>query len=408
MLFSIAWKNIWRNKLRSLIVITAVTLGMIGGIISGGVLIGAADQSLADAADNYASEIQIRHPEYIINNDLKYYIKNSSVTTEFIKNIPGVKSAVSRIKVLGMINSPSNSIGIYINAIDPVAEKTVTSIYQRIPDTCGSYFESGKHFPIVLSQKTADKLNLKPNSKVVLSFLQLDTCYTGGAFRVSGIFKTTNSVFDGSNLFIRTSDLDKIAVFPKDIAHEIAVRVPKDEDLLRVKQTIQNAYPELSVMTWKEINPDLALYDDLMDKMIFVFLIIILLALGFGIVNTMLMAVLERIKEFGMLMAVGMSKRRVFKMIMYESIFLSSVGGVIGMIFSSILLNYWGRKGISFDSLQQGFEKFGFTSHIYPHLEPGFYFVLSFLIILTGILASVYPARKAIKLNPVEALRMDN
>ena len=131
------------------------------------------------------------------------------------------------------------------------------------------------------------------------------------------------------------------------------------------------------------------------------------MALGFAIVNTMLMVVLERIKETGMLMAVGMSKRRVFKMILYETIFLSAVGGVVGMLISAGLLKYWGKNGIVFGGMEEGFEQFGFASHIYPALEPSFYFTLSFLIILTGIIASIYPARKAVKMNPVEALKTE-
>ncbi len=407
-MLQIAWKNIWRNKLRSLIVIIAMTLGMIGGIISAGVMLGAADQSLADAADNYASEIQIHHADYSVNNDLQFYMDNTSEMLTFIKSVPGVTSASARVKMFGMLNSPANSTGIFINAVDPEIEKTVTAIYKRIPDSSGTYFESVKQFPILISQKTAEQLKLKVNSKIVLSFMQLDTSYCESLFRVCGIFETSNSGFDASNVFIRTSDLDKIAVFPADISHEIAIRVPKDESLQSVKESIQTHYPQLSVMTWKDMNPDLALYDDFMDKMIFILLIIILAALGFGIVNTMLMAVLERVKEFGMLMAVGMSKRRIFRMIMYESVLLSSVGGIIGMVFSAGVLNYWGRTGLSFENLKEGFSKFGFASHIYPHLEPNFYVILSLLIILTGILACIYPARKAIKLNPVEALRMDN
>jgi ABC-type lipoprotein release transport system permease subunit len=237
--------------------------------------------------------------------------------------------------------------------------------------------------------------------------MENDSIYSGGAFRVCGIYKTYNSVYDGTNVFIKKSDLKKISSIPENISHETAVRVPVDEDLEAVKSKILEKYPELSVTTWKESFPQLALVNDMMDKMIFVFLIIILLALGFGIVNTMLMAVLERIKEFGMLMAVGMSKIRVFKMIMYETIFLSAVGGIVGMLISGLILRRWGKNGISFDSMKEGFERFGYSAEVYPSLEPDFYFVLSFLIILTGILASVYPARKAVKLNPVEALRTE-
>lgn len=407
MLFSIAWKNMWRNKLRSLIVIIAMTLGLIGGILSAGIMSGAAKQSLKDALNDYVSEIQIHHPEFSENYDLNRYIENSAELNEFILNIEGVKSVSSRVKILGMANSPANAIGTFINAIDPDTEKNVTDIYKRIADTAGTYFESDRKNPILISRKTAEKLNLKLNSKLVITFTENDSTFSGGAFRVCGIYKTYSSVFDEMNVFIRQSDLKKISSLPDNISHETAIRIPVAEDLEPVKNMILEKYPDLSVLTWKESQGYLAILSEMMDKMIYIFLIIILLALGFAIVNTMLMVVLERIKEVGMLMAVGMSRFRVFKMIMYETIFLSVVGGVIGMLISAGLLKYMGKDGIYWKGVEKAFEQFGYSSHIYPSLEPDFYFVLSFLIILTGILASIYPARKATRLNPVEALRTE-
>ncbi len=407
MLLSIAWKNLWRKKLRSLIVIIAVTLGLIGGILSAGIMAGASDQALQDALNDYVSEIQIHHPNYSDNYELRYFIDNSDEFNEFISNIEGVKSVTSRVKILGMANSPVNAVGSFINAVDPGTEKTVTNIYKRIADTSGTYFESERKNPIIISQRTAKKLNLKLNSKIVITFTENDSTYSGGAFRVCGIYKTHNSVYDEMNVFIRRSDLSKISSLPENISHETAIRVPVDEDMETVKNKILEKYPDLSILTWKESQGYLAMASEMMDKMIYIFLIIILLALGFGIVNTMLMVVLERIKETGMLMAVGMSKFRVFKMIMYETIFLSAVGGVVGMLISAGLLRNWGKNGINFPGMEEGFEQFGFATHIYPALEPDFYFTLSFLIILTGIIASIYPARKAVKMNPVEAIRTE-
>lgn len=407
MLLSIAWKNIWRNKLRSAIVIIAVTLGLIGGILSVGIMFGSSDQHVKDAINDYVSEIQIHHPRYSENNEAKYIIENSDEIEKKISEIPEVKSVCSRMKIVGMANSPEAAVGIVINGINPVKEKTVTDIYSKIQDSSGNYFESENRNPILISSKLAEKLKLHLRSKVILTFQEKDGTMTGGAFRVIGIFKTTNAVSDETNVFVKKSDLARLTLFPENTAHEIAIRLNDKKAINNVKNIITKAYPDLSVMTWKEIQPDLAMITDFMNQMMAIFLMIILLALGFGIVNTMLMVVLERIKEIGMLMAIGMNRLRVFTMIMLETVLLSVVGGGIGMAISAGILNYFGRVGLNFSSVSKGLESFGYSAIIYPKVETSFYFMLSFLIIFTGILASVYPAIKAIKLNPAEAVRTD-
>ncbi len=407
MLISIAWKNIWRNKLRSGVVITAVTLGLIGGILSVGIMFGSSDQHVKDALNDYISEIQIHHPKYSENNESKYFIKNSESTENVLSQIPGVKSVCSRIKIVGMANSPEAAVGIVINGINPEKEKTVTDIYTKIPAGSGSYFENTKRNPILISSKLAEKLKLHLRSKLILTFQENGGTMTGGAFRVVGIFKTTNAMLDETNVFVRKTDLIRLTGFSENTAHEIAVRLTDKKMLETVKSEIIKKYPNLSVMTWKELQPDLAMVTDFMNQMMAIFMMIILLALGFGIVNTMLMVVLERIKEIGMLMAVGMNRIRIFTMIMLETIFLSIVGGGIGMAVSAGILDYFGRVGMNFSSVSKGLESFGYSAVIYPKVEVSFYFILSFLIILTGILASVYPAIKAVRLNPADAVRTD-
>ena len=134
---------------------------------------------------------------------------------------------------------------------------------------------------------------------------------------------------------------------------------------------------------------------------------IIFLALAFGIINTMLMAIMERIKELGMLMAIGMSKKKVFLMIMLETIFLTFTGSVVGMILGALVLKITGHTGLDFSSVGEGFEAVGYAAVVYPNIEINFFFGIIVLVILVGVLSSIGPARRALKLKPIDALRTE-
>ncbi len=245
-------------------------------------------------------------------------------------------------------------------------------------------------------------------SKVVMQLQAMDGNLTGGAFRVSGIFETNNMMFDGRYIFVKSEDINRITGFDENQSHEIAVILNDTEKVPQVVKKLKDMSPDLEIQTWKDIQPDLAMTTDFMAAMFYVFIAIILFALGFGIVNTMLMVVLERVKELGMLMAVGMNKLKVFSMIMLETIFLSLTGAIVGMGLSWVAIRYFGKVGIDLSSMfEEGLEAVGYAAVLYPEITLDYYAGVTLLVILTGIVASAYPARKALKLNPAEATRID-
>jgi putative ABC transport system permease protein len=170
---------------------------------------------------------------------------------------------------------------------------------------------------------------------------------------------------------------------------------------------LKSEYPNLQTLTWTELMPDMKMMNESMEFMIYIFVIIILLALGFGIVNTMLMVILERVKELGMLMAVGMNKLRVFTMIVLETIFLSLVGGIVGIALAVGLTIITGKTGLDLSLWAEGLSSAGFDTMVYPTIGIDSVITVTILVILTGIISAIYPARKAIKLNPAEAIRIE-
>ncbi len=406
MIWSVAWRNIWRNKQRSLIVIFSIVIGLVGGTFTAAFIIGMGEQTINATINNEVSHIQIHHPKYLENDETQYYINNAAAISDFIRKINGVKAVSERTKVVGMVNSASFTSGVQIVGIDPDVEIKVTAIHSLIKDTCGEYFKGVKKNPVVISTKLAEKLNVKVHSKIVLQFAKSDGTIQMEAFKVSGLYKTSNTNFDLSDVFVRNIDLaDSGRQYFR--THEIAILMNNKDSVGHVVSTLKSKFPELSVMTWKEIQPELGLFEDMSKVELYIILGIILFALAFGIVNTMLMAVLDRVHEIGMLMAIGMSKIKIFRMIMQETVLLTLTGGVIGMAISWLLIVAVHKHGIDLSSVSKGMEAFGVEAIIYPALSAEYYFNVTIMILMTGLLASIYPAIKALKLNPVEAIRQE-
>lgn len=405
MIVRLAWKNIWRNKFRSSLILGAIAIGLFAGTFMIAFITGWMRTTIESDISNQLAHIQIHTPEFSENNDITAYFLRDQISRT-VDTVTNVNSISYRLRVNGMLASAGNTVGVFIKGVNVPEEKEASTLHQFIPDSLGAFLTGDLKAPIVISQRLADKLKVKSRSKLVLTIQDTQGEMQSMAFRVGGIFNTTNSMFDESTIFVRYSDLFPYTGLPEGAAHEVAITVRNVETCKQVTPLLKKALPTMEVQSWDKLQPALGLVHSWTDLINMIILSIFLVALSFGIVNTMLMAVLERTKELGVLVCIGMNKNKLFSMIMLETLFLTLVGSSVGIIVAWLVTNYTGKHGIDLAfMLNANYENFGFSSVVYPLLEVRAFVEIVLLVVVAGIVSAIYPARKALKINSWEATK---
>ncbi len=403
MIAKIAWKNIWRSRLRSLVVIISVILGLWAGTFLLAYFFGIMDQRLDDAIGYEISHVQFHQTEFLEDFDPKFLIPNSSQILTDLNQNEKVKAVTGRLISYGMVGAPTTSSGGKFIGIDPAQEQAVTQLADLIAE--GEYLKADDKNKVIIGKKLADKLKVKLRSKVVFTFQDSEHNIVAGAFRVKGIFKSYNSGLEESNLYVCNNDLAKLINTNGEL-HEMAILLKDSKEVIPFVEEMKGQHQQLSVRSWKEVAPELALMVDSLDQYMIIFLAIILLALSFGIINTMLMAVLERGREIGVLMAIGMNKLRLFAMIFLETFFIIGLAAPFGLLLAYGSIQYLGATGIDISGMySESYASMGFQTTIYPHLDGGYYFQILIMVAITALLAALYPAYTALRLNPIKAIR---
>ncbi len=403
MLLRIAWRNIWRHKIRSLVVILSIAVGLWAGVFMVAFSWGMYKQYMRETVETHISHLQLHHPLFEEEDrEARYVLQSAPSIQAYLDTAAGVRASTTRAVTGGMISSPTTVSGVQVNGILPERENRVTGLASRIIE--GGYLNDEVRNPILIGKKLAQKLKVKLKSKVVLTFQDTSGGIVAGAFRVAGIYRSKNSSLDETSVYVHAAGLQQL-LGAEGAVHEVAVLLNDDNLSEPFKHSLAVRFPDADVKTWKDLSPELELVIRSFNEYMYIFVGFILLALTFGIVNTMLMAVLERVREIGMLMAIGMSRMRVFNMILLETVYLSLVGGPLGLLAGYFTIRWTGSRGIDISLFSEGLSSYGFSSIVHPELESGYYLPLALMTMLTAIVSAIYPAIRAIRLKPGEAIR---
>ncbi|KHT62115.1 ABC transporter permease [Photobacterium gaetbulicola] len=410
MLFKLAWRNLWRNKLRTAIMLGAMVFGLMGVVAMMGFLSGMYGSMIHNAIAWQTSHIQIHNRLYLDDPDIKHTIVELADVEQAVAALPGLKGWSARFVADGMVASARSNRGVRINGVDIDAESKVTPLVDNI--TQGQWLSEEGRNPVLVSEKTASRLKLRIGSKVVLTFTDANGDVGGAAFRVRGMFKTPSTSFDDGNVFVRRTDLTALAGI--EGAHEIAILLDSDEAAMVQARRLGKALAATDdsaamargnrVRDWQQVQPMLASIINQQGLSNAIMLGIFVVAMGFGIVNVMLMSVFERTREFGVLMAVGMQKHRVFLLIMLETTWLGVTGAGLGLLASFSLIGLLQYTGIPLGAMAEGLGAFGVDTLLYPHVSLAEYQMIFFTVVAASLLAALYPARQILRQRPVDAM----
>lgn len=402
-----AWRNIWRNPRRTILTVCAITFASVLLVFMLSFQFGSYETMINTSVKISTGHLQIQAEKYLEKKSIRYVIPDPDKITAILNHIPEVAAYTLRGQAFSLISSQDRTYGAVVTGIDPEREATVSRMKKLMRE--GDFLTGHEVNQALVGRLLAKNLRVTIGDELTLLGQGRDGSIGATVVQVKGIFGSGIDEFDRSTLQIPLSTFQEI--FSMDHAvHEVVVIAKSLSDVPEIKAEIQATLSgldkdgSLKTLDWQELMPGLrqAIEMDLVSGLIFYGLLIIVVA--FSILNTFLMAIFERKKEFGVMMAIGTSPRRLTKVLLIESMSMTLIGIVIGIILGIFITYYFQVHGIDFGAGQELLSQFGITGRIYPKLSLLSVSIGPLMVLFFTLMAALYPALKVRRLRPVEAM----
>lgn len=401
MLLKLSWRNLWRNRRRSLIVLAAIVLGLIVLVLTEAYTAGMLKQMLDDQIGSHVAHMLIHKKGFNDNKIIQNYLPSADAVESALERGGLSEAASRRIVAYGLASSASNSSGVSIVGVEPEKESRITLIKSWVVE--GSYLSGGER-EIVIGRGLAERLGVELGGKIVLMSSAKDGTVGSDVFRIIGLYESSNGEFDKAYVYIKLGNAQRMLGLDSQV-NEIAVLARNPDEVSTLQENVKAALgDEYEVLSYDELLPALMAILEVADSSMGIYYLIIGIATIFGIINTLLMSVFERIREFGVLMAMGMKNKEVFSMVLMEALLLGVIGTVAGLVVGmAIYVPMW-TYGLDLSSFSEGLKFIGVSATVYPLITPIALVRIILIIPFISVLASVYPAVRAIRLVPVRAI----
>ncbi|MBN2402675.1 MAG: ABC transporter permease [Spirochaetes bacterium] len=405
-LILISWRNLWRQKRRSLIVILSVGLGIFAMILSIGLLNGMINQAVENTISTSIGHIAIHQKGFQDTMKLEYNFLPARGIEKIIMEENYVSSYAPRLKVQAMVRSAEASRGVLVYGIDPEKEKTISKISDyTIKEDGGAFLDSPSEGSILISKSMAKKLDLLIGDKLVLMIQDKNNEIVGIGMTVKGFFQTPVDSFDKFVVFAGMRKMQEITGLDKNITEiNILLKDKKDVDAVKKLLISKIGNPDLEILTWKDMVPNLVSAVKFMDAMMYIFFSIIFITVIFSIANTLVMAIMERFHEIGVMKSIGTRPSWIFFIVIFEAVNLGLIGLAAGVSMGTICTMVLSNVGLDFSFFIESMRMWGTGSIIYPSIKTMDIVMATVIVMSTTIVAALYPAVKAARIKPLEAL----
>ena len=397
----LAWRNLWRNHRRTLIMLLAIVLGTWAMIFMTALMRGMVSQMVADGISALPGHVQAHHPDYRDDPSIANLIGVSD--SELIERFDtaGFEGFSTRVRVPAVVTSEYDSRGVTLLGIDPARERGM--IFVDYDEVEGRFLESVDDSGVVIGHKLARTLDTGVGKRIVLMSQDPDNDVADRGFRVVGLFNANVEAFEETYVFAGKQTIQNM-LGVGDHVTEIVVLGDDYRDVeAEYAQVLELVDGNVEVLRWTELDTYLGTMLAVMDGFVLIWVIVIFLALSFGLVNTLVMAVFERVREIGLMLALGMKPGNILGQILIESMLLLMIGLGIGNLLAWLTIKPL-ESGIDISIVAEGMAMMGASSMLYPQLRMEDVVLANVVVLILGFLASLSPAWRASRYEPIEAI----
>ncbi len=403
----LAWRNVWRNKRRTILTLLTILVGCAMIILMNAFSKGGHDRMIEDATSMNAGHIQIHEKGYWDSRTIDYAFRMSTELEHMLRSDPRVAGYSLRVHADGLLSFGESTAGAMIQGVDPVMEKKVGSIHTRILKG-GRYLKQGDSRHIVMGETLAKNLGASTGDRIVMISQGFDGSIAAERLEVVGLFRSGNPEYDQALIVMPLSQAAETFTM-MGYVHSCAIRLRAPSDMERVRDGLRavTGLPDtIEVLGWDELMPELVQFIVMDDIQAYIFDFILFMIVAFGILNTIQMSVFERTREFGVMLAIGTRPDQVISMVLVESFFITLLGIALGSALGSGISYYFWINPIDYSAYTEEMAIWGISTVIFPADATALN--LSVTAIVTFVLAlvfSIFPARRASRLRPIEAIR---